>query len=151
MAHRRWEREQGRRDATEDMSEDLSEGEKGDVLGETMVNESPRKKFQRNFSNLEVWSDNNKEKKLYIVLIRYSSLCMFITVLDLNHSLDISHSHTTDLLILKEYQVDKILGSFLLIIIRKLSLSLTILFSIPSLIYLICREIDFTYNGLSIH
>ncbi|XP_057494113.1 probable sucrose-phosphate synthase 2 [Actinidia eriantha] len=74
MAHRRWEREQGRRDATEDMSEDLSEGEKGDVLGETMVNESPRKKFQRNFSNLEVWSDNNKEKKLYIVLISLHGL-----------------------------------------------------------------------------
>lgn len=74
IAQRRWEREQGRRDATEDMSEDLSEGEKGDVLGEAMVSESPRKKFQRNFSNLEVWSDSNKEKKLYIVLISLHGL-----------------------------------------------------------------------------
>lgn len=73
MAHRRWEREQGRRDVTEDMSEDLSEGEKGDVLGESVSLDSPRKTFQRNVSNLEVWSDNNKEKKLYIVLIRWSS------------------------------------------------------------------------------
>ena len=73
MAGRRWEREQGRRDATEDMSEDLSEGEKGDTMGELMSGDTPRgKKFQRNFSNLEVWSDDNKEKKLYIVLIRYS-------------------------------------------------------------------------------
>lgn len=70
-AHRRWEREQGRRDVTEDMSEDLSEGEKGDVLGESATLDSPRgKTFQRNVSNLEVWSDSNKERKLYIVLIR---------------------------------------------------------------------------------
>lgn len=55
---------------TEDMSEDLSEGEKGDVLGETISLDSPRKKFQRNSSNLEVWSETNKERKLYIVLIR---------------------------------------------------------------------------------
>lgn len=92
IAQRRWEREQGRRDATEDMSEDLSEGEKGDVLGEAMVVESPRKKFQRNSSNLEVWSDSNKEKKLYIVLIRYCSVkplfCrMFVGLLDLSQSL----------------------------------------------------------------
>lgn len=70
LANWRWEREQGRKDVTEDMSEDLSEGEKGDGLGEVGV-DSPRKKFQRNFSNIEVWSDNKKEKKLYIVLIRY--------------------------------------------------------------------------------
>ena len=61
-----------RRDATEDLSEDLSEGEKGDALGELVQAETPRKTFQRNFSNLEVWSDD-KEKKLYIVLIRYHS------------------------------------------------------------------------------
>uniref|UniRef100_A0A5B7CCU8 Sucrose-phosphate synthase n=1 Tax=Davidia involucrata TaxID=16924 RepID=A0A5B7CCU8_DAVIN len=73
MANRKWEREQGRRDVTEDMSEELSEGEKGDALGE-MLTDSPRKKFQRNFSNLEVWSDNNKEKKLYIVLISLHGL-----------------------------------------------------------------------------
>ncbi|XP_044478739.1 probable sucrose-phosphate synthase 3 [Mangifera indica] len=75
LAHRRWEREQGRRDVTEDMSEDLSEGEKGDGLGEMMQPETPRKRFlQRNLSNLEVWSDDKKEKKLYIVLISLHGL-----------------------------------------------------------------------------
>ncbi|XP_048235112.1 probable sucrose-phosphate synthase 3 isoform X2 [Ricinus communis] len=74
LANRRWEREQGRRDATEDMSEDLSEGEKGDGVGELVQSETPRKKFQRNYSNLEVWSDDKKEKKLYIVLISLHGL-----------------------------------------------------------------------------
>lgn len=73
-ANRRWEREQGRRDATEDMSEDLSEGEKGDGLGEMLQCETPRKKFQRNVSNLEVWSDDKKEKKLYLILISLHGL-----------------------------------------------------------------------------
>jgi len=73
LANRRWEREQGRRDATEDMSEDLSEGEKGDGLGELAQSETPRKKFQRSLSNPEVWSDDKKENKLYIVLIRYGA------------------------------------------------------------------------------
>ncbi|KAF3794156.1 putative sucrose-phosphate synthase 2 [Nymphaea thermarum] len=75
LASRRLEREQGRRDATEDMSEDLSEGERGDNPGETFVlSETPRHKFQRNFSDLQVWSDDNKEKKLYIVLISLHGL-----------------------------------------------------------------------------
>lgn len=74
LANRRWEREQGRKDATEDMSEDLSEGEKGDGIGELIHCETPRKQFQRNISNLEVWSDDKKEKKLYIVLISLHGL-----------------------------------------------------------------------------
>nr|XP_029121820.1 sucrose-phosphate synthase isoform X2 [Elaeis guineensis] len=74
MANRRWEREQGRRDATEDMSEDLSEGEKGDTVGELVQSETPKKKFQRNISDLQVWSDDNKGKKLYIVLISLHGL-----------------------------------------------------------------------------
>ncbi|GAV58996.1 Glycos_transf_1 domain-containing protein/S6PP domain-containing protein/Glyco_trans_4_4 domain-containing protein [Cephalotus follicularis] len=74
LENRRWEREQGLRDATEDMSEDLSEGERGDGLGDMMQCETPRRKFQRNFSNLEVWSDDKKEKKLYIVLISLHGL-----------------------------------------------------------------------------
>lgn len=74
LAKRRWEREQGRKDVTDDMSEDLSEGEKGDVLGDAVSLDSPRKKFQRNFSNLEVWSEKNKEKKLYVVLISLHGL-----------------------------------------------------------------------------
>ncbi|XP_021801925.1 probable sucrose-phosphate synthase 2 [Prunus avium] len=56
------------------MSEDLSEGEKGDGLGEMLPSDTPRKKFQRNISNLEVWSDDKKEKKLYIVLISLHGL-----------------------------------------------------------------------------
>lgn len=71
LAYRRWEREQGRRDATEDMSEDLSEGEKGDIIGELIQMETPKKKLQGQISNLEVWSDDKKEKKIYIVLVRY--------------------------------------------------------------------------------
>lgn len=72
MANRRREREQGRRDATEDLSEELSEGEKGDGIGEMIQIETPKKKLQRQISNtLEVWSDDKKEKKLYIILLRY--------------------------------------------------------------------------------
>nr|AJG44459.1 sucrose phosphate synthase [Lilium davidii var. unicolor] len=74
LTHRRWEREQGRRDATEDMSEDLSEGEKGDAVGEMVQSETPRKKMQRNFSDVPLWSDDNKGKKLYIVLISLHGL-----------------------------------------------------------------------------
>ncbi|XVF37962.1 hypothetical protein REPUB_Repub20aG0056600 [Reevesia pubescens] len=74
LAKRRWEREQVRRDATDDLSEDLSEGEKGDAHGELTQAETPRKTFQRNFSNLEVWSDDKKEKRLYIVLISLHGL-----------------------------------------------------------------------------
>ncbi|KAH7573018.1 hypothetical protein JRO89_XS03G0051800 [Xanthoceras sorbifolium] len=74
LADRRLEREQGRKDVTEDMSEDLSEGEKGDGLTEMVQCETPRKRFQRNLSNLEVWSDDKKEKKLYIVLISLHGL-----------------------------------------------------------------------------
>ncbi|BAT88868.1 hypothetical protein VIGAN_05250300 [Vigna angularis var. angularis] len=74
VAHRRWEREQGRREATEDMSEDLSEGEKGDAIGEMMQSETPKEKFQRQISNLEVWSDDKKEKKLYLVLLSLHGL-----------------------------------------------------------------------------
>lgn len=59
-----------RREATEDLAEDLLESEKGDTLGELAPVETAKKKFQRNFSDLTVWSDDNKEKKLYIVLIR---------------------------------------------------------------------------------
>ena len=53
------------------MSEDLSEGEKGDSVVEMVQSDTPKKKFQRQTSNLEVWSDDKKEKKLYVVLLRY--------------------------------------------------------------------------------
>nr|QNR00778.1 sucrose phosphate synthase [Canna indica] len=74
VANRRWEQEQGRRDATDDMSEDLSEGEKGDIVGELLHIETPKKMLQRNISDIQVWSDDNKEKKLYIVLISLHGL-----------------------------------------------------------------------------
>jgi sucrose-phosphate synthase len=63
-----------RREATEDLAEDLSEGEKGDTIGELAPVETTKKKFHRNFSDLIVWSDENKEKKLYIMLIRSTHL-----------------------------------------------------------------------------
>ncbi|CAO1947040.1 unnamed protein product [Urochloa humidicola] len=74
MSARRKEQEQGRREATEDLAEDLSEGEKGDTLSELAPVETAKKKFQRNFSDLTVWSDDNREKKLYIVLISVHGL-----------------------------------------------------------------------------
>lgn len=60
-----------RKDATEDLAEDLSEGEKVDTVSELIHAETPRIDFHRNASGLEVWSDDKKEKKLYIILIRY--------------------------------------------------------------------------------
>nr|ADG01610.1 sucrose phosphate synthase [Xerophyta humilis] len=74
ITSRRLEREQGRRDATEDMQEDLSEGEKGDTVSELSQSETPKKKLQRNVSDIQVWSDDNKSKKLYIVLISIHGL-----------------------------------------------------------------------------
>ncbi|KAI4378789.1 hypothetical protein MLD38_016220 [Melastoma candidum] len=74
LLHRRLEREQGLHDAAEEMSEDLMEGEKRDLDGEALSSETSRKKFHRNTSNLEFWSDDKKEKKLYIVLISLHGL-----------------------------------------------------------------------------
>ncbi|KAF5204378.1 Sucrose-phosphate synthase [Thalictrum thalictroides] len=76
LATRRYERELGRKDATEDMSEDLSESERPDsIMGETIQTETPRKRFQRNFSNLD-----NKGKKLYIILIRYKIVVLQLLI-----------------------------------------------------------------------
>ncbi|KAE8651762.1 hypothetical protein Csa_005970 [Cucumis sativus] len=72
--NRRLERERGRMDVTEDMSEDLSEGEKGDTVSEIVQNETPKESFQRTSSNLEVWSEDKKERKLYIILISLHGL-----------------------------------------------------------------------------
>lgn len=81
-AKHRWEQEQGRKDAVEDLPEDLSEGDRGDTIVEIVQCETPRLKLQRNLSdNLQVWSDENKGKRLYIVLIRCISsykLCSFL-------------------------------------------------------------------------
>ncbi|KAJ1419628.1 putative sucrose-phosphate synthase 2 [Sesbania bispinosa] len=69
------------RDATEDMSEELSEGEKGDGIGEMIQIEMPKKKLQRQISNLEVWSDDKKEKKLNIVLFEDVSMSKGILII----------------------------------------------------------------------
>ncbi|KAI0530736.1 hypothetical protein KFK09_000284 [Dendrobium nobile] len=74
LTKRRWEREQGRREATEEMSEELSEGEKGDTVGESLHYDTPKKKLQSNVSDLQIWSEESKEKKLYLVLISLHGL-----------------------------------------------------------------------------
>lgn len=74
MAKRRLERERGRREAVADMSEDLSEGEKGDAVGDLSSHgESNRGRLPRisSVDTLEAWTNQQKGKKLYIVLIRY--------------------------------------------------------------------------------
>ncbi|KAK9167805.1 hypothetical protein Scep_002996 [Stephania cephalantha] len=85
LVKRRIEREQGRKDASEDLSE-LSEGEK-DQKGEsnhsssstttaTTTTAEPRnnKDFSRINSDVQLWSDDNKSKRLYIVLISLHGL-----------------------------------------------------------------------------
>lgn len=71
LAKRRFEREQGRKDASEDLSE-LSEGEK--EKGDIMPSEMQKDKMMRNSSVLNLWSDENKTKRLYIVLISLHGL-----------------------------------------------------------------------------
>ena len=76
MAKRRLERERGRREAVADMSEDLSEGEKGDTVGDFLAHgESNRGRLPRisSVETMEAWASQQKEKKWYIVLIRYRS------------------------------------------------------------------------------
>lgn len=74
MAKRRLERERGRREAVADMSEDLSEGEKGDVISDLSTHgESNRGRLPRisSMDAMETWTNQQKGKKLYIVLIRH--------------------------------------------------------------------------------
>ncbi|XP_078447132.1 putative sucrose-phosphate synthase 2 isoform X2 [Wolffia australiana] len=68
---RRLEREQGRRDVTDDMSEDLSEGEKMDPASEIAP---PEAKPLKSVSDSPIWTDDNMGKKLYIVLISLHGL-----------------------------------------------------------------------------
>ncbi|KAL6974104.1 putative protein serine/threonine kinase, partial [Sarracenia purpurea var. burkii] len=76
-AKRRLERERGRREATADMSEDLSEGEKGDTISELSAHgESNRGRLSRisSVETMETWVNQQKGKKLYIVLISLHGL-----------------------------------------------------------------------------
>lgn len=74
ISKRRLERERARRDATADMSEDLSEGEKGDIINDLSAHGDSTKGRMLRISSLdaiEAWASQYKDKKLYIVLIRY--------------------------------------------------------------------------------
>jgi hypothetical protein len=76
LSKKRLEREKARRDAAADLSEDLSEGEKGEnINGSSVHDESTRERMPRIGSTdaIEVWANQHKDKKLYIVLIRYES------------------------------------------------------------------------------
>ncbi|XP_059635162.1 probable sucrose-phosphate synthase 1 [Cornus florida] len=78
MAKRRLERERGRREATADMSEDLSEGEKGDTISDISSHggDSTRGRLPRisSVDLMEAWANQQKGKKLYIVLISLHGL-----------------------------------------------------------------------------
>lgn len=67
LTNRRLEREQGRSDASDDLS-GSSEGEK--EQGDTNISESIKDSPNTN-SDIQVWSDDEKSRNLYIVLIRY--------------------------------------------------------------------------------
>lgn len=72
LANQRLEREKGRNDAADDLSE-LSEGEK--EKGDSNVSESHVKNISRINSDIHIWSDDQeKSRRLYIVLIRYFGL-----------------------------------------------------------------------------
>ncbi|XP_058200642.1 sucrose-phosphate synthase 4 isoform X2 [Rhododendron vialii] len=68
LMKRRIEIERGRNDAAEDLSE-LSEGEK--EKSDANQAESPPDKISRINSDMQIWSDDDKPRHLYIVLIRY--------------------------------------------------------------------------------
>jgi sucrose-phosphate synthase len=69
------EHEQSCKDATEDISEDLSEGERNDVINDMYIRGDGQRKSKLSRINsvdvIEAWANEEKEKKLYIVLIRY--------------------------------------------------------------------------------
>lgn len=95
MAKRRMERERGRREAVADMSEDLSEGEKGDAVGDLSLHgESNRGRLPRisSVDTLEAWTNQQKGKNLYIVLIRYDIKLFYIPLWKKRFDVDvISH------------------------------------------------------------
>lgn len=77
MSKRRLEREKARQYAAADLSEDLSEGEKGENNNDPSIHdEITRTRMPRIGSTdaIEAWASQQKEKKMYIVLIRYGTL-----------------------------------------------------------------------------
>ncbi|OVA09294.1 Glycosyl transferase [Macleaya cordata] len=73
LAMRRLEREQVRNDAAEDLSE-LSEGESKEKGDGSNRSEPFNEKLFRINSDLQIWSDDNKSKRLYIILISLHGL-----------------------------------------------------------------------------
>lgn len=74
LAKRRLERERGRREATADMSEDFSEGEKGDIVSDIPTHSTKGRLPRINSAeSMEIWANQQKGNKLYLVLIRYVS------------------------------------------------------------------------------
>ncbi|XP_028090807.1 probable sucrose-phosphate synthase 4 isoform X3 [Camellia sinensis] len=72
LTKRRREREKGRKDAADDLS-DLSEGER--EKGDINQTESPSSdKIPRITSDMQIWSDDHKSGRLYIVLISLHGL-----------------------------------------------------------------------------
>ncbi|KAL1189130.1 Sucrose-phosphate synthase 1 [Cardamine amara subsp. amara] len=77
LAKRRLERERGRREATADMSEELSEGEKGDIISDISTHgESTKSRLPRinSTESMEIWANQQKGNKLYLVLISLHGL-----------------------------------------------------------------------------
>lgn len=76
MSKRHLEREKARQYAAADFSEDLSEGEKGENNNEPSHDEITRTRMPRIGSTdaIEAWASQHREKKMYIVLIRYGTL-----------------------------------------------------------------------------
>ncbi|KAK4759937.1 hypothetical protein SAY87_023068 [Trapa incisa] len=75
-AKRRLERERGRREATADMS-DLSDGEKGDAVSDISAHgDSTRTRLPRisSVDAMETWANQQKGKRLYLVLISLHGL-----------------------------------------------------------------------------
>lgn len=77
MSKQRLEFEKARQYAAIDLSEDLSEGEKGETNNEPSIHdEGMRTRMPRIGSTdaIETWENQYKDKKLYIILIRYRAL-----------------------------------------------------------------------------
>lgn len=75
LSKRHMEREKGLKEAVADMSEDLSEGEKGDAVSDISAHSenSTRGRFSRisSVDTMEAFVNQQKGKKMYIVLVRY--------------------------------------------------------------------------------
>ncbi|RID73747.1 hypothetical protein BRARA_B00877 [Brassica rapa] len=75
LAKRRLERERGRREITDDMSEEFSEGEKGDIVSDVSTHGIKSRLARINSAeSMEIWANQQKGNKLYLVLISLHGL-----------------------------------------------------------------------------